>query len=93
MQKIIEVSQERIAEGHPNDPYWCPIALAVRQHFPEADRVDVGSESIDVVLPTHTLTTMLPDLAKEFVRLFDDGEQVGPFSFTAGFTVISYSER
>jgi hypothetical protein len=91
----ITVTAEHIAEGKPDNCRDCPVALAILAAMPDARRVSVmqsleGRTYTQIrVIPDSTRpanrTTLEADLPAEvarFVRAFDHGEPVEPFSFT-----------
>ena len=83
----ISVTQRDIDRGEQYSPQDCPIARAARRHFRDVSVV------WDALLATGQLRPgpsplagwfELPDEAKEFIRAFDDGEDVHPFTFELG---------
>lgn len=62
----ISVEQHHIDAGVPEDVVRCPIGLALQ---------DAGGAGI--YFPYDSL----PDVAQRFIRDFDDGKQVKPFTF------------
>lgn len=43
----IQVTQDHIDKGKPRRHYYCPIALAIRSHFPNL-KVSVGNPSYTI---------------------------------------------
>lgn len=73
----IEVKAEHIAKGERMKPGCCPISLAIK------DRVDLGI-GVRVYLDEACIGFTdfeLPFEARQFVRCFDIGVEVKPFSF------------
>lgn len=74
---LINVTARDIKFGIAVHGSRCPIARAIRRHFPKTDiavsqtRFWVGST------PHH-----LPEAATRFIRDFDHGWEVSPFQFT-----------
>ena len=83
--KTIIVTQEDISNGERACNDGCPIALAMQRIWPDAH---VGTEHFwpwATEFPDMPVTGDLPDVAKDFVRDYDDGNHVEPFSFTASY--------
>ena len=79
----ITVSAEDIRCGIPNEPCRCPIALATRRVNPSL-QVVVSTKDVSLMSSFADLSYKCYDLpaeAKEFVRKFDVGDDVQPFSF------------
>ena len=78
MIKVIEVTQEDIDRGVRKESCQCPIALALQRCTGylwaagplEACRIGVADSDVE-----------FPRDAKRFIRNFDDGLPVQPFSF------------
>ena len=80
----VEVTAEDIAKGLRRNACGCPVALAAQRACPVFEgklRVirigmtfGIGTRGINDVI--------LPDDAADFVRSFDDGRPVKPFTFT-----------
>lgn len=75
---LIRVTKKHIKQGVISDPYSCPVALAIR---------DKGFEC---VVTEHTIRTNniwaykrynCPRSVSRFVKAFDKGRKVKPFSF------------
>lgn len=74
---LIAVTQEHIDNGKAMSCGACPIALAAKEVFVEGLEIAVGIDCIGV----DTYFVDLPDVARRFVRAFDDGKFVRPFTF------------
>jgi hypothetical protein len=98
----IAVTAEHIAKGKPDNCRECPVALAILAAMPEARRVDVIQigDSLTYtrirVIPDNarpanrtTLEAPLPAEAARFIRAFDNGEPVEPFSFTVDIPEVA----
>jgi len=72
----IRVTRDDIRKGIPENVHMCPIARAVRR----AGRERV---TVDDCIATRTKNFELPDVAQRFMRSFDWGRPVKPFTFTA----------
>ena len=88
MQVTYECTSGHIAAGRRGKLCWCPLALAIAAHH----RLPAGSVSVDnatvrIPLGGQDRAAALPWLARKFVRRFDSGEHVGPFTFTLVWTV------
>lgn len=73
----IEVTQEDISNGIPDDCDYCPIALAAKRAGMESvlvynSRIIARDEEVDAPLSIR---------ARRFVRRFDAGLRVKPFNF------------
>lgn len=87
---LINVTAECIANGKPYRSQCCPIALAVKNIFPDA-RMSVGPGTIYVSFPGLLIMDVyfndrrfdVPLIARKFMREFDQGNPVEPFSFEA----------
>ena len=83
MPKItVNVTQKDIDEGAPKSQCLCPVALAIRA----LTRMKVyvcGHEVRFYVAKTHAIPYIaeLPADASSFIRNFDAGVSVSPFSF------------
>ena len=77
----INVTQENIDQGEPQNGVSCPIARALE----ELGYTDfhVGTDEIMFTLDTDTRYVSLPARAQEFIERFDDryAEGCEPFSF------------
>jgi len=73
----VRVTRKDIREGQPDDPNYCPIALAL-QRATGVEDVEVESSSIRVD-GFKELTT--PRHIEDFVEDFDGGGNVKPFRF------------
>jgi hypothetical protein len=79
---LVEVTQEDIDKGKRGDPWCCPAARALERATgkkwsvvgPLCSRVDDRKQAIGKRIT-------LPQEVFDFVRAFDGGEPVSPFSF------------
>lgn len=70
----IDVVQEDINHGKRENPLACPIALAIGR--------SIGTVSVEVnTVRSKTHWVYLPMKAQVFIRDFDAGKLVQPFSF------------
>jgi hypothetical protein len=72
----IEVTADDIAEGVPEDGIGCPIACALNRLT--GDRYEVDYE--EVTTPDGRVIDLPPE-ARAFIRRFDRGDEVAPFTF------------
>ncbi len=82
----VNVTEKEIKEGEPDNCRECAVARAVQDIFPEylvdvddkiRIRIDVNGRNWgvwDAIYP-------LPFEAEQFIRAFDRGEEVRPFTF------------
>lgn len=77
MKARIRVTKKDIEKGEANEYRSCPVALALQRR---------GFEDVSVHIDRFYLVahapTRLSKRTREFVRDFDDGMEVKPFSFT-----------
>jgi len=84
MNLIVDVTQDDIDNGVPEDEHHCPIAMAVRRKVPTTECVTVDVGQLLLVLQEHReqhFEADLPISAMKFVKNFDDGSSVHPFKF------------
>ncbi len=72
---LIKVTEKHIRDGKKVDCLHCPVALAIREHIPNA-----------LVGPCYMTTwekgdTPFPPEVTRFIRSFDLNEHVEPFEF------------
>jgi hypothetical protein len=78
----ISVTQEDIFLGEVGDCCECPAARAVRRAFPGCIGASVGPFAIFVSrIGGRVQQWPASQELREFMRAFDDGEPVQPFSF------------
>ena len=79
----INVTRRDIDRGEQYSPEDCPIARAARRHFRDVSVAWDALLAAGQLRPGSSLEVRfeLPDEAKEFIRAFDDGEDVHPFTF------------
>lgn len=76
----IEVTKDDIAKGMRSNGCACPIALAIKRTLHcSAVEVNYGDSFISKNGDIYEL--ILPNIAYEFIELFDDFAIVEPFSF------------
>lgn len=74
---IVNVKQEHIDDGEREDIERCPIALALREQT--GDCWTVGPQGCEI--EDADIFLRLPLIAQQFVKDFDTGNSVTPFSF------------
>jgi len=79
----MQVRQEHIDKGIREKCGSCPIALAINEHLVDGVISNVRYSRVDLVKNEVYLVEelRLPPEASRFIRSFDNGEQVQPFSF------------
>lgn len=75
----ITVTADDIAQGEAGNCKACPIASAMRRELLRGVEVLAHTWCFSSGEPT---SRRLPTLAVEFIKSFDSGEPVKPFSFT-----------
>ena len=78
----IEVPQEHIDNGTKNEPCHCPIALSVNETA-NTETAVVSGEDFSCGEGDDFREYSLPQEARDFIKQFDDGELVHPFTFEA----------
>jgi hypothetical protein len=77
----IRVLRTDIKRGKPGSSSRCPVALAVRRVFgrhPDFTNVSVG---LWIIVSNKILDVRIPKVALEFIKRFDAGRKVKPFTF------------
>lgn len=95
MKLDIEVTPKHIHEGHRNTCCSCPVALAILpplikgpRVFPEITYVSVHLKDGHLTFqetktsPKYVHKFSLPEIARKFVAAFQNGDTVGPISFS-----------
>lgn len=89
----VNVTQEDIAKGLKGECDRCPVALAGKRAFPDAEDVLVCVTNMSVILPREAgevdarwYEGSLPIEAGSFINGFDDHREVEPFSFEVTLT-------
>lgn len=84
MKLTVSVTQDDIQFGKKGNCDWCPIAHAVRRVVPEKYiKISVGSRWL-ILWSTRVIICKeveLPQVAKTFIKDFDRGFSVSPFTF------------
>lgn len=83
MRKItVNVTQEDIDNGEPDDCSECPVALAIWRELPLFRGVRVNRDGIYLVdMDNRVYERDFPHGVLNFIGLFDEGGYVEPFSF------------
>lgn len=80
----IDVTQIHIDQGFERNARKCPVALAIQDNIPGA-RVMVLHPNLVSINKGETIESLwcvgLPVEANQFIRAFDSGQEVTPFSF------------
>lgn len=85
----LEITQDMLDRGIPNDCYDCPVVLAFRAVNPDADLIRVDSDGIEWWDPDDFRFCALcitPELL-DFINRFDAGDPVTPRSFDLPVTL------
>ncbi|QDK02061.1 hypothetical protein SEA_GIBBLES_104 [Gordonia phage Gibbles] len=77
----VTVTQEHIDNGKPYEICNCPIALALKDK--DFNHVEVSTIGMTASKDDELLYYTIPTVAKEFIKAFDDGQPVKPFTFEA----------
>jgi hypothetical protein len=73
----VSVTQKDIDSGCPIDKCGCPVALALKRALGNGQSIQVGNFAVDI----DGGRAHLPLEAIAFVKAFDMGKPVKPFSF------------
>lgn len=80
---VVEVTQEHIENGKRSDGGCCPIALAMRAAIKEYEDIRVDDDFIEFEdADGASWKVTMPSAGKKFVKMFDDGGEVTPFTMT-----------
>lgn len=79
----IHVKRKHIKAGKKGDPYYCPIALAIKELKPNYQHIHVGGCDISYIHKDTEYWLDLPEEASDFIDNFDEGDKVKPFTFKA----------
>jgi hypothetical protein len=88
----VSVTAGHIAKGVRDSCWLCPVALAVKEAFPDAELVAVDSAHITMgggPLRGGRTEIDLPDAATRFIEAFDLGDPVGPFTFELDYPAVT----
>lgn len=78
----VTVTEDHIRRGVPQEPEFCPVALALETIFPASTHISVDEEAVDLTHEDLRFQSVeLPRSATRFIRAFDSGKPVEPFSF------------
>jgi len=81
----IQVTKKDIKAGAQDSPTDCPIARALRRACPNFQFVYVGDDFASLNRTPCELSNCeqidLPEVARQFVRQFDNGDDVKPIRF------------
>jgi hypothetical protein len=88
----IEVTEEDIDRGKPEDRCACPVARAVRRAVGIPTSVAMDKIVVDYATPWQT-EIWTPDEVSIFVELFDIGGAVEPFAFELEFDAQAHEKR
>ena len=73
----IKVTQEHIQSGSPRQSQHCPVALAIKEHFPPDCIVRIGNPHFKI----GKCTGRFPDSISSMITRFDMSGQMEPFEF------------
>lgn len=86
----VSVTARRIAKGVPGDCGWCPVALAMAVAFPGLTYLSVGLTDIIVqFIEGGKVSLSTPREVHEFIRAFDLGQPVEPFTFELDYPAVT----
>ena len=83
---VLDVDQGCIDTGEAMEAGYCPVALSIRHLMPDAWSVCVETETAQFKHPIYAgCAARLPEEVSDFVKKFDNGEEVEPQTFTICF--------
>jgi hypothetical protein len=88
----INVTAEHIAKGEHDSCRFCPVALAMKEAFPDAELVAVDSAHVTMGGGPRRggwIELDLPDAATRFIEAFDVGDPVQPFTFELDYPAVA----
>ena len=96
-KRLINVNQNHIQMGKPKEPLGCPIYLALKDARVPVTRVEDYVFETTRKLKRGVVDQFydLPSRASRFIKRFDEGKSVKPFSFEINVPVrcrIPYEE-
>ena len=84
----IEVTEGHIREGKQEDCDFCPIALSIKERYPEAKKIEVFPALIYIDYCDHLEIYKLSEYDKQWICNFDnDRASVEPFTLTLGNSI------
>ena len=94
MNKIINIKEKNIMQGEKADPQNCAIARALKEQYKnKLTKVSVLPSHVVLEVKKETYTATMPKEGKNFIKRFDRGLAVNPFSlklrFKKGYALIS----
>jgi hypothetical protein len=88
----VNVTAEHIARGTRDSCRFCPVALAVKEAFPNIELVAVDSAHVTMGGGPRRggwIEIDLPDGATRFIETFDIGDPVQPFTFELNYPAVT----
>lgn len=74
----LEICLWHIADGKPNEPFACPISLALREQYPFLSQPCVTPWSFGARLDGQGVHFRLSRAGRNFIEALDAGGRVGP---------------
>jgi hypothetical protein len=75
-----KLTEELITKGVPEEACKCPLALLLKEAYPQSKIwVDVAEGVPDVYVDDHRVTFADPEKIVEFITRFDNKKKVAPF--------------
>ncbi len=76
----LNITEDHIKNGKPEESEYCPIALAVKEQFQNTSSIWVSSNFIYLRVCNECKTYKLPANAQLFIRNFDSNLSVEPIT-------------
>lgn len=91
-QVRLNVTKAHIKNGQPVNPSKCPIANSIMENIKNAYFVSVLPDQVAIKIKNgnkvSAYKSITPKLANTFIKRFDDGKRVGPFSLELMFEKV-----
>ena len=92
----ITVTQDDIDNGVKENPFKCPVSLAVQRAFKDSGADEVSTSAMGISVRTEDKEISfanVPAIARLFYKAFDTGQYVSPFMFDAEFDLKEPEEE
>jgi len=77
----IRVTKKHIQDGVQNSKCACPVALAMKEYFGFDAFEDADVGQVYLSISNFVLTERVPSSVRKFIKQFDEGKPVKPFTF------------
>ena len=86
----VNVTEDHILNGDPEDGCRCPLALAIKDVLPASEPFVIGGfyPKAELEVWGHKAEASLPIIAVHFMNYYDSCKWVNPFSFELDIKLI-----